>query len=217
MSRLVAPSSDDVSSGLRLTISTPHVSAHIHSRERKLAFLNLNPNQNLIMKKTTFRTNLLAVGIAVAATLSAALVPLTSHAYDENSTSSVNVDTKGIGLRGYDPVAYFTIGAPTPGNSAFTAKHNGITFHFASAANRATFQADPSKYAPQFGGFCAMGVVLEKKLDGDPDAWYVADGKLYLNVNKDVQKKWLQDVSGNNKKAEQIWPSIRNKSPKSLG
>jgi YHS domain-containing protein len=168
------------------------------------------------MNKTTLRANLLAIGIAVAATFSAALLPATSYAYDESSASAVNVDAKGIGLRGYDPVAYFTAGAPTLGNSAFTAKHNGVTFQFASAANRATFQADPAKYAPQFGGFCAMGVALEKKLDGDPDAWHIADGKLYLNVNKDVQKKWLQDVSGNNKKAEQIWPSIRNKTPKSL-
>ncbi len=168
------------------------------------------------MNKTTLRTNLMALGIAVAATLSAALVPTISHAYDENSASSVNVDAKGIGMRGYDPVAYFTVGAPTQGSSAFTAKHNGITFQFASAANRAAFQADPGKYAPQYGGFCAMGVALEKKLDGDPDAWHIADGKLYLNVNKDVQKKWLQDVSGNNKKSDQIWPTIRNKTPKSL-
>ena len=168
------------------------------------------------MTNLTLRANLLAIGIAVAATFSAALVPATSFAYDESSASAVNVDAKGIGLRGHDPVAYFTAGAPTLGNSAFTAKHNGVTYQFASAANRATFQSNPAKYAPQYGGFCAMGVVLEKKLDGDPDAWHIADGKLYLNVNKDVQKKWLQDVSGNNKKAEQIWPSIRNKTPKSL-
>ena len=168
------------------------------------------------MNKTTLRANLLAIGFAVAATFGAALLPATSHAYDENSASAVNIDTKGIGLRGHDPVAYFTVGAPTLGNSAFTAKHNGVTYQFANAANRSAFQADPGKYAPQFGGFCAMGVVLEKKLDGDPDAWHIADGKLYLNVNKDVQKKWLLDVSGNNKKAEQIWPSIRNKTPKSL-
>jgi YHS domain-containing protein len=168
------------------------------------------------MNKITLRSNLLAVGIAVAATLSAALVPATSFAYDENSKSSVNVDAKGVGLRGHDPVAYFTAGAPALGNPAFTAKHGGVTFQFASAANRDAFRAAPAKYAPQFGGFCAMGVALEKKLDGDPAAWHIADGKLYLNVNKDVQKKWLEDVSGNNKKAEQIWPAIRNKTPKSL-
>jgi hypothetical protein len=168
------------------------------------------------MTKIVSRANLLAIAIAVAASLSAALVPATSFAYDENSVSAVNVDAKGIGLRGYDPVAYFTAGAPTLGNPAITAKHKGVSFQFASAANRDAFRAAPSKYAPQFGGFCAMGVALEKKLDGDPDAWHIADGKLYLNVNKEVQKKWLQDVSGNNKKAVQIWPTIRDKTPKSL-
>ncbi len=168
------------------------------------------------MNKFNLRAHALAIAIAVAATFSAALVPATSFAYDENAASAVNVDAKGIGMRGYDPVAYFNLGAPTPGNSAFTAKHNGVIFQFASEANRNAFQVDPAKYAPQFGGFCAMGVVLAKKLDGDPNAWHIADGKLYLNVNKDVQKKWLQDVSGNNKKAEQIWPTIRDKTPKSL-
>ena len=71
-------------------------------------------------------------------------------------------------------------------------------------------------YAPQFGGFCAMGVVLEKKLDGDPQAWRVVDNKLYLNVNKDIQKKWLEDVPGNISKAGKTWPEIKNKAPKDL-
>ena len=61
-----------------------------------------------------------------------------------------------------------------------------------------------------------MGVALEKKLDGDPTAWHIHDGKLYLNVNKDVQKKWLEDVPGNNVKANANWPEIKNKTPKSL-
>lgn len=166
------------------------------------------------MNSRHLRTGLLALTTAIA--VGAAIVPLASYAYDENSSSAVNVDAKGIGLQGHDPVAYFTVGAPTAGDSAFTARHDGVTYLFASAANRDTFKAAPAKYAPQFGGFCAMGVALEKKLDGDPTAWTVADGKLYLNVNKDVQKKYLEDVSGNNKKAAANWPQLRNKTPKSL-
>ncbi len=161
-----------------------------------------------------FRTGLLAITTAIA--LCGALVPLASHAYDEHSTAAVNVDAKGIGLKGHDPVAYFTVGAPTAGKAEYTARHDGVTYQFASAANRDTFKAAPAKYAPQFGGFCAMGVALEKKLDGDPTAWTVADGKLYVNVNKDVQKKYLEDVTGNNKKAEANWPQLRGKTPKSL-
>jgi hypothetical protein len=87
---------------------------------------------------------------------------------------------------------------------------------FSSAANRDLFTANPGKYAPAFGGFCAMGVALEKKLDGDPTAWKLVDGKLYLNLNKDVQKKWLEDVPGNLKNAQMTWPKIKAKAPKDL-
>lgn len=166
------------------------------------------------MNTRKLRTGLLALSAVFA--LGAAVVPSTSFAYDENSTSAVNVDAKGVGLKGHDPVAYFTSSAPTAGKAEYTAKHDGVTYQFASAANRDAFKAAPAKYAPQFGGFCAMGVALEKKLDGDPAAWTIADGKLYLNVNKDVQKKYLEDVSGNNKKADMNWPGLRNKTPKSL-
>lgn len=166
------------------------------------------------MNSRHVRNALLAITTALA--LGSAFVPVASHAYDENSTAAVNVDAKGIGLKGHDPVAYFTVGAPTAGKADYTARHDGVTYHFASAANRDTFKAAPSRYAPQFGGFCAMGVALEKKLDGDPNAWTVADGKLYLNVNKDVEKKYREDVTGNNKKAEANWPQLRNKTPKSL-
>jgi YHS domain-containing protein len=166
------------------------------------------------MNSKTLRAGLLAVTTAIA--LGAAIVPLAAHAYDENSTAAINVDAKGVGLKGHDPVAYFTAGAPTAGKAEFSATHAGVKYLFASAASRDTFKADPMKYAPQYGGFCAMGVALEKKLDGDPTAWHIHDGKLYLNVNKDVQKKWLEDVPGNNVKANANWPDIKSKTPKSL-
>ncbi len=166
------------------------------------------------MKSITLRRSLLSLVVATFA--SAALLPATSFAYDTNSASAVNVDAKGLGLQGHDPVAYFTKGMPTLGRTEVTASHDGVVYQFASTANRDLFVSNPNKYAPQFGGFCAMGVALEKKLDGDPQAWAIVDDKLYLNVNKDVQKKWQQDVSGNNKKAEQHWPIIRGKTPKSL-
>jgi YHS domain-containing protein len=166
------------------------------------------------MNSHHLRASLLAITTVIA--LGAAIVPVASHAYDENSTSAVNVDAKGIGLKGHDPVAYFTVGAPTVGRADLTARHDGVTYQFATAANRDAFKAAPTKFAPQFGGFCAMGVALEKKLDGDPSAWTVADGKLYMNVNKDVQKKYLEDLPGNNKKAEANWPQLRSKTPKSL-
>ena len=161
------------------------------------------------------RHGLLSLAVTAAAIMSV-MAPMQCLAYDEASTSAVNIDSKGVGLRGYDPVAYFTVGAPTEGRAEFTAGHAGVTYQFTSAANRDMFKANPVKYAPQYGGFCAMGTALEKKFDGDPAAWYITDDKLYLNLNKSVQKKWLEDVPGNNTKADGIWPKIRDKTPKSL-
>lgn len=168
----------------------------------------------MTMNVRNTRRSLLLWLIAVLP-LSAA-VTTNVHAYDEASISDVNVDAAGVALDGYDPVAYFTAGAPTPGKAGYQANHRGATYRFASAAHLAQFKADPDRYVPQFGGFCAMGVALEKKLDGDPQAWRIVDGKLYLNLNKDVQKKWLEDVPGHLAEADQTWPSIRSKPPRDL-
>lgn len=166
------------------------------------------------MKTYFLRHTLLATLVSISS-----LVALTSghaYAYDEQSASAINVDAQQVAVKGHDVVAYFTVGAPTAGKTNFSAKHEGATYLFSSAANRDAFKSNPAKYTPQFGGFCAMGVALDKKLDGDPTAWRVADNKLYLNVNKDVQKKWLEDVPGNLVKANASWPRIKNKKPAAL-
>lgn len=160
------------------------------------------------------RRHLLA--LLSAATLAITLAPTAARAYDENSTAAVNVDAKSVALKGFDPVSYFAGGAPLQGKPAFAATHDGATYHFASAANRDKFKADPTRYAPQFGGFCAMGVALGKKLDVDPQAYRVVNDKLYLNVNKDVQKRWLDDVPGNIATADKGWPTLKDKLPKGL-
>lgn len=151
----------------------------------------------------------------VGATLLLAVAPA-ARAYDETSTAAVNVDAQGVGLHGYDPVAYFSDQAPALGVAAYHATYDGVRYHFASRAHQQQFQANPAAYAPQFGGFCAMGVALGKKLDGDPLAWKVVDNKLYLNVNKDVQKKWLEDVPGHLRSARETWPAIAGKAPNAL-
>lgn len=166
------------------------------------------------MKTLNIRSTALAFAIAAGSTL--AILPSTSFAFDEHSFAPINVDKQGIGIQGHDPVAYFTVGQPTMGKTEFQAAHDGVVYRFASAANRDAFVANPAKYAPQFGGFCAMGTRMGKKFDSDPAAWHIADGKLFLNLNKDVQKRWLEDVSGNNKIAYENWPTIATKPPKAL-
>lgn len=161
-------------------------------------------------------TTLSLSGAPAALSFIALLGPAPALAFDADSTSAINVDKAGVMLRGYDPVSYFADGKPAKGSAQYSAKHDGATYHFSSARNRDAFAANPARYAPQFGGFCAMGAALGKKLDGDPDVFRVADGKLYLNVNADVQKRWLDDVPGNVKQANTTWPSIRNKAPKDV-
>jgi len=128
----------------------------------------------------------------------------------------VNASKNDLAIHGYDPVAYFTKGKPTKGNSKYTATYQGAIYQFSSERNRNNFRNDPMAYSPQFGGYCAMGVALNRKLDVDPTAWYIDDNKLYLNLNKDVQKKWLEDVPGNLNTAYRNWSGIHAVSDKVL-
>jgi len=122
-----------------------------------------------------------------------------------------NVDSSGLALKGYDPVAYFSEKRPVPGKPELTARHEGATYRFASAANRDAFAAAPATYAPQYGGYCAFGMASGYKAPIEPDAWTVVDGKLYLNYDSAVQRQWLTDVPGYISKADARWEKIRDK------
>lgn len=163
--------------------------------------------------KNTFNASALAVALAFGG--AALITTATSYAYDETSTSSINVDTAHVILKGYDAVSYFQ-GKPMMGDKKYAVEHEGAMYYFTSAANMKAFQGDAAHFAPQFGGFCAMGTALGKKLDVDPNSYKVVDGKLYLNVNADVFKKWSEDVPGNIAKANANWPSIKDKAPNTL-
>jgi YHS domain-containing protein len=115
---------------------------------------------------------------------------------------------EGVAVGGYDPVAYFTQGKPVKGSEDFTLQHEGATWRFASAENRATFEADPAKYAPQYGGYCAYAVAKGSTAKAEPDAWTIHDGKLYLNFDKSVQAIWEKDIPGYVKKADANWPDV---------
>ena len=115
----------------------------------------------------------------------------------------------GVAIGGYDPVAYFTEMKPVKGSAAFHAEYQASTFHFASAAHRDTFAANPAKYAPQYGGFCAFGMAKGYKAAIDPAAFTVVGDKLYLNYNGTVRALWVLDIPGYVKKADQNWPEVR--------
>jgi hypothetical protein len=112
---------------------------------------------------------------------------------------------------GYDPVAYFREGRPVPGRRDVTWKWRGATWRFATAENRAAFQATPEKFAPQYGGYCAWAVAEGYTAKGDPRHWKVVDGKLYLNYDARIQATWEKDVPGNIGRAEKNWPKVLDK------
>ena len=114
----------------------------------------------------------------------------------------------GVAIRGVDPVAYFTDGGPVQGSADFSLDHNGATWHFASAANRDAFAADPEKYGARFGGYCAYAASLGYLAPTVPEAWTVFEDRLYLNASLRARELWLQDVPGNIAKGEANWPGI---------
>ena len=151
-----------------------------------------------------FRT--LALGSALA-------LALASSALAE---AEVNVTPTGLALRGNDPVAYFTVGKPTLGDFEITSDYEGATYRFASAENKAIFDADPAKYTPQFGGYCAFGAAFGKKFDGDPNVWKIVDDKLYLNLAPAVAVRWNENTAELIEQANGEWQTIRAKAPEEL-
>lgn len=117
--------------------------------------------------------------------------------------------TRDGAIRGFDPVAYFTEGKAVTGTNEFTLVWNDQTWHFATAQNLALFKADPEKYAPQYGGYCAFGMSRGYKAETQPDAWTIVDGKLYLNYNTRVREEWKKNQAERITKADANWPSVK--------
>lgn len=136
-----------------------------------------------------------------------AALPFATPALAQAWPKSIN-NHAGLALRGYDPVAWFADARPRRGNAALRAEHAGVTWHFASAANLARFEADPAAHMPRYGGFCAFGVARGYKVDIDPDAWHIRDGVLYLNYDRGVQRQWQRDIPGHIARAEANWPRL---------
>lgn len=116
----------------------------------------------------------------------------------------------GIGVKGYDVVAYFTEGKPRIGSEEYVVDHGGVTWRFASREHRDLFAATPEKYVPQYGGFCTWGVGAANKLfDVDPvDGWTIYQGKLYMNFNADINKTFRNDPAGLVAEAQKNWPAL---------
>ncbi len=125
------------------------------------------------------------------------------------STSASDIANSVVGVQGYDLVSYQSGAKPLPGNGNNVVRHKGVNYLFSSAENKKAFQANPAKYLPAYGGYCAFGVAVGKKFIGDPTVWDVVDGTLYFNLDNKVKNIWVKDVPGNIVKADTNWKSIR--------
>lgn len=108
-------------------------------------------------------------------------------------------------LAGADVVAYFTLGKYTPGTSQFQSTYEGVVFHFSSAEHKQAFDAAPTKYLPQYGGYCANGVVYGIPWGGDADTWKMVDGKLYIFGGQGSKDAFLLDEKANLALADRYW------------
>jgi len=115
-----------------------------------------------------------------------------------------------LAVSGYDTVAYFTENKPVKGDSDYSFEYKEATWQFSSKANLALFKANPEKYAPQYGGYCAWAAADGRTASGDPLQWTIIDEKLYLNYNAAVQEEWLKDTATFIKEADSKWPALLN-------
>ncbi|MBN9691037.1 MAG: YHS domain-containing protein [Verrucomicrobia bacterium] len=125
-----------------------------------------------------------------------------------------NLNQEGVALQGYDPVAFFTVGGPVKGQAQFSSDYRGAKYWFHSAKNKATFDANPAKYEPQFGGYCAYGVGRKALVDIKIDAWQIVDGRLLMQKNQSIRDDFNEDPAGNLKKADGNWPALVEKKGK---
>ncbi len=155
--------------------------------------------------------NLLIALVAIMAATS-----VSAHPNSVNTSTGLTAAGGPLAIHGYDVVSYFTEGRARVGKAVHSVKHGEAVYRFYSEANLRLFEADPKRYLPQYGGYCAFGVSVGAKFDGDPTLFKVVDGKLYFNLNPEIQQQWLRDIDGNIGTADRNWTKIRNKAPSDL-
>lgn len=121
----------------------------------------------------------------------------------------VNVSgASGIAIAGHDPVGFFTEKKPVHGDPSISTEYKGATYIFSSKSNLKKFKANPEKYAPQFGGFCAYGCSVGALFPADVESWQINDGKLYFALNPEIKKLFNKDFTANSSKANKNWPKL---------
>jgi len=164
----------------------------------------------------TRRRKFVALGAVVVAIAAGVVIGWPRDQPVSQGDVSINRISSDLAIKGYDPVAYFTVGEPVEGEPAYQVTHDGATCRFASEEHMAMFQADPAAYTPAYGGYCSYGVRQGMKFDIDPTAFEIVDEQLYLQLDPGTRLVWQQDLLENIMIADQIWPEIENLTPEDL-
>ncbi len=149
-------------------------------------------------------------GYFVVALVAVAAIGYTAFA-PKSEIPAYNIDANRVAIHGYDTVGYFTEGKPLKGKAEFEHVWRDTRWHFASAGNRDLFTANPDRYAPQYGGYCALGLAAGEYADADPEAWTIVDGKLYLNNTRDFRVVWRKAPEAHIGNADYNWSGFRDK------
>jgi YHS domain-containing protein len=152
--------------------------------------------RNLMILMSSAALALAACAPLVTQSPSGKLTPVNAHAIDGNDR---------VLLKGADVVAYFTQNKDVMGNPSIKSTYENVTFYFASSENKALFDKEPAKYLPQYGGYCANGIVYGIPWGGDADTWRMIDGKLYIFGGAGSRDAFLLDVPKNRALADKYW------------
>ena len=154
------------------------------------------------MQGVTWRT--------VSGVLSSCLltVVLTIQAVAGDPQKMVATGPDGVAIKGYDTVAYFTENRAVKGKAEFTHSWRDVEWRFDNAHHQQLFATDPERYAPQFGGFCALGLAKGKVVVADPEAWTIIDDKLYIKFNEDARDRWRADKTARIEQANENWAEL---------
>lgn len=112
-----------------------------------------------------------------------------------------------LAVGGYDTVSFFS-GKPQVGKKTYVFDYAGARWRFSTRGNLDLFKTNPDAFMPQYGGYCAWAVAQDKLAKGSPDHWHVEDGKLYLNFNARIKRRWEKDIPGFIEQAKENWPEI---------
>jgi hypothetical protein len=141
--------------------------------------------------------------------LASATATLCCSAWGRLSSAQSNRPPRRVAIGGYDPVAYFTDGRPIKGSPSFSVPFDESDYFFASAEHQRLFTTDPDRYAPQYGGYCAIGVSVGEKAEVDPESWTISNDRLYVFHYKRNMQEFAIDGSNIIAKADTNWPSVK--------